>query len=184
MKVGIILAEGFEECEALIVVDMLRRANIMIDMIGLNSIEVISSHNITIKSDLLLDDCDIDSYDGIILPGGKLGTSNLDNSEMVKKIVSEFLAEGKLVAAICAAPSILGKMGLLRNRNYTCFPTFDGEYGGTYNNVLAIEDGNLITGRGMGASIEFGRLLIRKLSDEETLSKVEEGIQYYGKYVF
>lgn len=179
-KCAIFLADGFETCEGLITVDMMRRAGIRLDTVSITDTkEVTTSHKVTLFADCLMKDLDLSSYDVLILPGGKLGTINLEACEPLKEALQAHHDAGKLICAICAAPSVLGHMGLLKGKNYTCFPDFrDDAYGGTYINELAAEDGQLITGRGMGATIEFARKIIAKLTDAETLKKVERGMQY------
>ncbi len=179
MKCLLYLADGFEECEALITVDLLRRADVKVDMVSImEKQEVTSSHQIVVKADCMLADVNPADYDVLILPGGKVGTANLEACDAVKDAVAKHFTEGKLTCAICAAPSILGHLGLLKERKYTCFPTFDGAYGGMYQEVLAVCDGNLVTGRGMGASISFAREILKQLVSAETLASVDNGIQY------
>lgn len=179
-KCAIFLADGFEDCEGLITIDMLRRAGIKIDTVSMNdTVTVHTSHGVSLNADQLFTDTDIDAYDVLILPGGKRGTQNLEKSEELKKHLVSFHNEGKLVAAICAAPSILGHLGILEGKHYTCFPEFyDVSYKGTYEMELSVTDGNVITGRGMGATIEFARNILKQLCDEETMKKVEYGMQY------
>ncbi|MCR4950033.1 MAG: DJ-1/PfpI family protein [Solobacterium sp.] len=178
-RCAIFLADGFETCEGMITVDMLRRAQIPVDLISMNDdLNVTTSHGIHLTAEKVFSETDLKDYDVLILPGGKLGTANLESCEPLKAALKEHLESGKLTCAICAAPSILGHMGLLAGRKYTCFPTFDSEYGGEYQMELAVTDGNLITGRGMGATIEFARHILMKLTDEEVLEKVQNGIQY------
>ncbi len=178
-KCAIFLAEGFEECEALITVDMIRRTDVGIDMISLSdSYEVTSSHNITVKADYLLDEVSLEDYDALILPGGKLGTENLEKCEVLKNALVKHYEENKLVCAICAAPSIFGHLGFLKDKNYTCFPSFDDDYKGTYQKVFAVCDGNVITGRGMGATIEFAKEILLKYKSEEEVEELLESIQY------
>ena len=179
-RCAIFLADGFETCEGLITVDLLRRAGVAIDTVSITDTnEVTTSHRIPLKTDMLFAEIDPADYDVLILPGGKVGTQNLEAFEPLKEAIRKHCAEGKLMCAICAAPSILGHMGLLEGKQYTCFPDFaDDSYKGTYMQELAVRDGQLITGRGMGATIEFGRQIIMALTDEATLKKVERGIQY------
>lgn len=180
MKSLIFLANGFETCEALITVDMLRRAGITIDTVTLNADKrVTSSHQVEIFADYTLDQVDPSEYDLLILPGGKVGTKNLEEDERVIDAVKNHIKNNKLMAAICAAPSILGHLGKLREKKYTCYPTFDeASFGGEYMDILAIKDGKLITARGMGATIEFAREIIREVAGEEVLKQVENGMQY------
>lgn len=180
MKYAIFLADGFETCEGLITVDMLRRASCSIDTVSMNDTEeVTTSHGVRLFADRIFAETDPKDYDVLIIPGGKLGTVNLESSEELKRAFREHFEAGKLTCAICAAPSILGHMGILEGKKYTCFPTFyEAGFNGEYQNELAVTDGNLITGRGMGATIEFARHILMKTTDEETLKKVEAGMQY------
>lgn len=179
MKVAIFLADGFEDCEGLIVIDMLRRASVSIDMISMNdNLTVTTSHQVKIQGEKLYQDVDVKDYDVIVLPGGKVGTKNLESCESLKKAVVEHYKQGKLTCAICAAPSIFGHLGLLEGKKYTCFPEFDGNYGGSYQLELAVSDGNIITGRGMGATIEFAHQILEHIVDQKTLDKLEYGMQY------
>ncbi|MBR3348678.1 MAG: DJ-1/PfpI family protein [Solobacterium sp.] len=180
MKCAIFLADGFETCEGLITVDMLRRASLSIDTISMNeTLEVKTSHGIRLFADRLFSDFEPEEYDVLIMPGGKLGTANLEACDRLKEIYRAHFESGALTCAICAAPSILGHMGLLKGKKYTCFPTFYEEaFEGEYQNELAVTDGNLITGRGMGATIEFARHILMKTVDQKTLDNVQYGIQY------
>lgn len=180
MKCAIFLADGFETCEGLITIDMLRRASVTIDMISMNdTLEVTTSHGIRLFAEKLYSQISPADYDVLIMPGGKLGTANLESSESLKAAFRAHFEKGALTCAICAAPSILGHMGILEGRKYTCFPSFNEDgFNGDYQMELAVRDGNLITGRGMGATIEFARLIIKALCDEATLAKVEAGMQY------
>ncbi|MDO5109106.1 MAG: DJ-1/PfpI family protein [Erysipelotrichaceae bacterium] len=180
MKCAIFLADGFETCEGLITIDMLRRASIPIDMISMNNtLEVTTSHGVRLFAEKLFSEIDPAEYDVLIMPGGKLGTINLESSEALKAVFRSHFERGALTCAICAAPSILGHMGILEGKKYTCFPSFNEDgFNGEYQMELAVTDGNLITGRGMGATIEFARQIIMALADEATLAKVEAGMQY------
>ncbi len=180
MKCAVFLADGFETCEALITVDMLRRASLQTDTVSIqDGLQVTSSHGIRLFADKTLADIDFGSYDALILPGGKAGTMHLEACEVLKEAVRRHYEAGKLTCAICAAPSILGHMGILEGKHYTCHPDFyDPAYSGTYMQELAVTEGNLITGRGMGATIEFARHILMKLTDEAVLQKVERGMQY------
>lgn len=178
-KCAIFLADGFETCEGLITIDMLRRGGIEIDMISMNdTLTVTTSQKVILQAEKLYKDVNLDEYDVLILPGGKVGTANLEACDSLKEAVKKHYEEGKLTCAICAAPSIFGHLGILKGKKYTCFPDFDDNYGGEYQMELAVNDGNLVTGRGMGATIEFAREILKKITDEETLKKVEKGMQY------
>ena len=117
-KIGIFMADGCEEIEGLTVVDVVRRAGIAIDMISITGKkEVAGAHGITFAADVLAEEADFDSYDGIVLPGGMPGTLNLGKHEIVKKVITSYAAGGKLTAAICAAPSVLGENGILEGKH-------------------------------------------------------------------
>ena len=178
MRCAVFFAEGFEECEGLIIVDLLRRGGVSIDTVSIvDSRQVISSHKVTIQTDLLWDDIDPEAYDVLILPGGKLGTENLEHFAPLLSALKKHCEAGRLTCAICAAPSILGHLGLLKGKNYTSFPAFsDPSYGGEYQMELAVIDGNIITARGMGAAIAFSIEILRAIKPE-CLDKVEYGIQ-------
>lgn len=179
-KCAIFLADGFEDCEGMITIDILRRGRVPIDTVSMNETkEVHTSHGVTLFADRIYHDTDPSDYDVLILPGGRRGTANLEQNEDLRKAVKTHFENGELTCAICAAPSILGHMGLLKGRKYTCFPEFDSpEYGGEYQMELAVTDGNLITGRGMGATIEFALQILEQLVSEDRLERVKYGMQY------
>ena len=175
MKTMIILANGLEECEALVTYDLLFRAGIEVELVGLND-SIVSSHNVTIAPHKLIDDVNPDEYDCLVLPGGMPGTLNLENDERVQKMIDLFVAQDKYICAICAAPSILIHKGLLHNEKFICFPGF--ENGLTPCNTKAVEDGKLITGKGLGAAFEFSYLIIKNLVSEDKAKEVIAKIQY------
>ncbi len=180
MKCAIFLAKGFEDCEGMITIDMMRRAGIPIDSVSItDDLIVETSHGVRLFADKIWKEIDPSGYDVLILPGGKVGTMNLDGFEPLKNALKAHFDSGKLTCAICAAPSVLGHLGILNGKHYTSFPAFASDsYGGIYETELAVEDGNVITGRGMGATIEFARLIIRRLTDDETMRRLEYGMQY------
>ena len=175
MKTMIIVNNGLEECEALVTYDLLYRASIDVELVGFTD-EIISSHNVTFKADKLIDDIDPDDYECLILPGGMPGTLNLENDERVQKLIDLFVKQDKYVCAICAAPSILIHKGLLNNRRFICFPGF--ENGLVPENEKAVQDGRIITGKGLGAAFEFSFLIIKNLISEEKAREVLAKIQY------
>ena len=179
-KCAIFLADGFEDCEGMITIDILRRGRVPVDTVSMNDTEEVhTSHGVTLLADRVYENTDPSDYDVLILPGGRRGTANLEKSESLKNALKQHFEEGKLTCAICAAPSILGHMGLLKERKYTCFPEFDSsEYGGDYQMELAVTDGNLITGRGLGATIDFALQILKQLVPESVLKRVEYGMQY------
>lgn len=179
-KIGIFMASGCEEIEGLAVVDIARRAGIEIDMISITGTkEVCGSHQITFLADTTKEQADYAAYDGIVLPGGKPGTINLGADETVDRVIRQFASEGKLVAAICAAPSVLGQAGLLNGKKATCHPGFEEKLTGA--EVLAepvVVDGNIITSRGMGTAIPFALEIVRYFADDAAVDKVKIGLVY------
>jgi 4-methyl-5(b-hydroxyethyl)-thiazole monophosphate biosynthesis len=161
------LANGFEEVEALMPLDLMRRAGLEVKTVGIGSLDITGSHGITVKADMLDSDFSDNSPECVILPGGMPGTKNLDASPVVHKALDLALENNSLICAICAAPMILGKRGLLRGRQATCFPGFE-EYleGAAYMDVHTVTDGRYITGRAMGAATEFALALIKELKGE------------------
>ncbi len=180
MRCALLLAEGFEECEALIPVDMFRRAGLTIDMVSIGeNPTVCGSHGIRITADKMLAQIDQSGYDVLLLPGGKAGKENLEKNRAVKEMILAQVQADRWLGAICAAPAILGHLGLLKGKKYTCFPTFDEEaFNGAYQDVPAVQDGKLVTGRGMGAAMAFAYLLLENLTDAKTLRQVTYGMQY------
>lgn len=180
-KLGIFMAEGCEMIEGLAVVDVVRRTGEMeITMISItDSKQVTSSHNVTFFTDALASEVNFDELDGIILPGGMPGTLNLGADETVNAVIKRFAEEGKLVAAICAAPSVLGAAGILEGRHATCHPGFEEKLiGAECLEDAVVIDGHIITSRGMGTAVDFGLAIIWHLLDDEAVEKVKKGIVY------
>lgn len=179
-KVCVFLAEGFEECEGLLAVDLLRRAGVEVTTASVGEKrEVLSSHGITILADALAAEVNLTACDMIVLPGGLKGTENLAASELVRKAVQTFCSQDKLVGAICAAPSILATLGLLEGRRAVCHPDFEPKLTGAQLVRRPVaEDGNLITGRGLGAGIPFALALVRRLAGEEEAERIRAAIVY------
>lgn len=179
-KIGVFIAEGCEEIEALTVVDMLRRAGIEVAMISVSGKkEVKGSHNITFMTDIPAEYMDFDVLDGVVLPGGMPGTINLKESEIVQKIIGQFADENKLVSAICAAPSVLGEAGLLKGKKATSYPGFENKLlGATVIADAVAVDGNIITSRSMGTAIPFSLEIIRFLLGDEAVAKLSDSIVF------
>ena len=179
-KLGIFMADGCEEIEGLTVVDLVRRAGIEIEMISVSGNDVVTgSHKIAFQTDVSKADADFASYDGIVLPGGMPGTLNLGADETVDRVIREFAAQGKLVSAICAAPSVLGQAGLLEGKKATCHPGFEDKLlGATWLEEPVVVDGNIITSRGMGTAIAFALEIVRYFTDNETVEKIKTGLVY------
>jgi len=179
-RVLVFLADGTEECEALITVDMLKRAGIETKTASVMSGRgIVSSHNIEINADLLAGDADLDSFDAIVLPGGLAGVENLKASPVVKTAVEKFMAQGKIVAAICAAPTILAGMGILNGKTATVHPAHEQFCeGAKLTHGKAARDGNIITGQAVGGSFEFAFELIAALEGRELADKTRAGAVY------
>ncbi len=179
-KTAIFLADGFEEIEALTVVDLLRRAGIGIttaSIMGRKNVK--GSHSITVEADVLIDEIDFDDTDMIILPGGMPGTTNLDKCEVLKKHIKEFNDEGKMLAAICAAPTVYGGMGLLSGKKACCYPGCEGGLtGADVQTTETAKDGNFITSRGMGTAIPFGLAIIEHFQGASAAKDMAAKIVY------
>jgi 4-methyl-5(b-hydroxyethyl)-thiazole monophosphate biosynthesis len=169
VKVAIFLATGFEEVEALTTVDLLRRVGIQVDMVSISLKEEVSGgHGIVVKSDCKIEGLDFDKYDALILPGGMPGTINLGANQLLMEEIWKHNQKEKLVAAICAAPSLLGKIGILKGKNACCYPGFENELlGANVTNNAVESDANIITSRGVGTAIDFALAIIKTLADEE-----------------
>lgn len=180
-KILVLLAEGFEEIEALTPVDYLRRADVEVDMASLTEdLSVTGSHGIMVSADTTLDAVDPAVYDGVYLPGGMPGSLHLRDDARVLKIVRDFSGSGKAVAAICAAPIVLEKAGIIANKRVTGYPgTVDKlENVGTYDaDAIVVQDENIFTGRGAAAAAYLAFALITVLCGEETTERVKVGVQ-------
>lgn len=179
-RVGIFFAAGFEEIEALTVVDLLRRAGIEALCISIdNEKQVTGSHNITVLMDTGIDMLDFDSLDMIVCPGGMPGTKRLEACTKLTDKIKEFYNQGKKIAAICAAPMIFGHMGLLEGKTACIFPGMEAELKGAkvvYDNVVSAE--NVITSRGMGTAIAFGLQIVAVFLGENAAQELAKKIVY------
>ncbi len=175
------LADGFEETEALVTLDMLRRAGIEIKTAGVGSVTPRGAHAITVTADMPAEQISFDSLSGIILPGGMPGTENLYADDSVIRALDYCVANGLLVAAICAAPIIPGRKGYLSGKKAVCYPGFENELQGAdlYDGVC-VTDGNIITAKGAGCVFEFSYDIISFLLDDEKAIKVIKEIQHKG----
>lgn len=179
----VFMANGTEECEALLTVDILRRAGVEVVTASVNpQPEILSSHSVRMDTDAIAADIRAADFDLVVLPGGMPGTTNLKENPYVKTVCQQAAAAGKLVAAICAAPSALAAFGLLEGKNATAYPSFTDQLAGaTLVREPVVEDGDIITGWGLGASIPFSLALVRRLCGAETAEKIRQAIGYpYG----
>ncbi len=176
--VYVFLADGFEEIEALAVVDILRRAKITVNTVGIGGNTIRGAHNIVVKTDMTDTDTLDEVFDAIVLPGGMPGTVNLENSTVVQGAIQTAVNNGAYIAAICAAPSILGHLGLLEAKEAVCYPGFESALkGATVADGLVIRDGCFITGKGPGAAIPFALEIVKVLATEETAKSIKEAMQ-------
>lgn len=172
------LGTGFEESEAIVPLDLMRRAGIPVLTVGLNGKTVVSSHGVGICADISIDQLDLTDAEMIVLPGGKAGVASIRGCQPALDAVRFAWDNGKKVAAICAAPTILAGLGITAGRNATCYPGFESEMG-TANMVsgaACVTDGNLITGTSAGCSIPFGLALIEALRGKEQAEAVQKQI--------
>lgn len=180
--VYVLLAEGFEEVEALTPVDLLRRSKVETKMVGVTGTAVKGSHGITVQADISMDDiADWNAADMIVLPGGMPGTTNLYADTRVTNAVRECYDNGKYIAAICAAPSIiLGGMGLLQGKQATCYPGMeDGMKGAEAQPRTCVTDGKIITACGVGGALDFACALVAALCGEEQAKKAATSVVHH-----
>ncbi len=179
-KIAIFMADGCEEIEGLTVVDNCRRVGLEIDMISItDSKSVAGAHGIVFEADMTMKDMNLADYDGVVLPGGMPGTLNLGACDSVVAAIKQCAEDGRLVAAICAAPSVLGDNHVLEGKRATCYPGFEERLlGATCTTESVAVDGNVITSRGMGTAIEFSLAIIEYFKDNETADKLAKGIIY------
>lgn len=182
-KVLVFLAQGFEEVEAVTPVDFLRRAEVDVTTVGVGGKMMTGAHNIAVQADITLAELlgsgsVVDSYDGIVFPGGLPGAENLAAEGDILKLVDDFNERKKIVAAICASPGvILTKTGALEGKSATSYPGFEADFGPatTAETSRVVVDGNLITSRGPGTSAEFAIELIKVFTDEKTAEEIKNG---------
>ena len=173
--VNVYLAQGFEEVEAISVIDMLRRAGVEVNLVSVDEKLVTGAHNITIKADMLIGaekPCEM-----IFLPGGMPGVTNLFNCEALREILIKQNNDKKMIAAICAAPMILGRLGIMEGKKAVCYPGFEDELKGAdvlFDNVCVCS--NIITSRGAGTALELSYELIKILKSKEKADDIKKGI--------
>ena len=179
-KIYTFLANGFEEIEAIAPVDILRRANHEIVTVSINGTPwVKSSRGITVKADMLFEEADLSDADMLLLPGGMPGATNLKAHEGVCQALLDHHAKGKRIGAICAAPMVLGSLGLLRGHRATCAPGFESYLeGATYTSDLVTVDGLFITGSGAAASLTYAYTILSMFSDADTVSTMQQKMEY------
>ena len=181
-KIAVFFAEGFEEIEALTVVDICRRCGLEVCMVSVTEDRMVKgSHGIVIKTDDVFSHAHFREYDMLVLPGGMPGTKNLEAHEGLMAQVDAFYTEGKYIAAICAAPSILGHRGILKGRSACCYPGFEDHLEGAEVSRSSVEiSGHVITSRGMGTAIDFALAIAGVFCGDERAEEMAGSI-VYGK---
>ncbi|MGA1868569.1 MAG: DJ-1 family glyoxalase III [bacterium] len=175
------LAEGFEEAEAIIPLDLLRRAHIPVVTCSISILlNVQGAHQIQIQADKLINQINIEEFNGIILPGGMPGTVNLNKSQEVHRFIMNIYQRGGLIAAICAAPTILSDLGLLKNKSATCFPDIQPRINCAqiHPKAQVVVESNIITSQGMGTAIPFGLTIVEYLEGKRVATELAQRIVY------
>ena len=176
--VYMLLGTGFEETEAVTPIDLLRRAGVSVATVGIGGKVIVGSHGIPVTADMELGQMDLTQLDMIVLPGGMKGVASIKGCPEALEAVQFAWENGRFVAAICAAPFILGELDLLEGRHATCFPGFEKSFPeGAYTGEKVTQDGNIITASGMAQSLPFALELLRTLAGDKAVEKVAEGIQ-------
>ena len=177
--VYLILGAGFEEAEAIVPCDLLRRAGVEVRLAGIGGTDIPGSHGIPVHADCAAEAAELTKADMLILPGGLGGVRSIRGCEPVLRAAREMAQAGKWVAAICAAPTVLAELGLLEGRRATCYPGFEDRCAGAQMvDADVVTDGQITTGRALGAAIPFALELVRLLTDEQTAARTAEEIVY------
>jgi len=177
-KVFIFLAEGFEETEAIATIDVMRRGELDVTSVSITgNLLVAGAHGIAVNADMLFEKVNLATGDMLVLPGGMPGASNLNAHAGLKSALEQYAANGKKIAAICAAPLVFGGLGLLQGKKATAYPGFESMLkGATYVNSPVVKDGNIITGRGPGYAFQFGLAIVEELQGKAKADEVAEGL--------
>lgn len=179
-KIYLFLADGFETVEALAPLDVMRRAGLDVVTVSImGHKEVVSAQGVTVLADTLFEGCDFASGAGFVLPGGSVGTDNLSAHEPLRALLKDVFAQGRLVAAICAAPMVLGRIGILKGKKATCYPGCEGDLFDAEYTASAVEVcGNIITGCGPGASFDFGFAIVERFCGAEVVKTLRSQMQF------
>ena len=177
-KVFIFLADGFEEIEAIAPIDILRRAELDVVTVSISDSKTVTgAHGIKVEADQLFTETTFGENDYYVLPGGYDGMLNLSAHQGVNELLKKQHNAGKKLAAICASPSVLGKLGILEGKEAICYPGFEGKLtGATISKKSVVEDGNVITGKGPGVAVQFALKIVESLKGKETASQVSDSL--------
>ena len=176
-NVCVLLADGFEEIEALTVSDIMRRANLTCDLVSIKDKQVKSNHGLVVEADKIF--CNDMEYDLVVIPGGIPGATNLRDNERIIRFVKKQNDEGKLIGAICAGPIVLGKAGITEGKNMTSYPGYEDELPNCeYLEEAVVVDGNIITSRGPATAMAFSYKLLEKLGYEHAVEGISSGMLY------
>jgi len=179
-SVAIILADGFEEVEAVAIIDVLRRAGVDTVIAGLHDGPIVSARQVKLVPDTMIDTVKADDFDMIVLPGGQPGADNLNADLRVKELIKSFSKKGKLMGAICAAPYVLANAGVLEGRRATSYPSYKDRLGNAvYEERAVVADGNVLTSRGAGTALAFGLAIVERLVSREKAQKIKEAMLIY-----
>lgn len=178
--VYLLLGDGFEEAEAIIPTDLLRRAGVEVKLVSLEGEAVTSSHGITVQTDCTLDEVDTEALEMLILPGGLGGVESIQLNLFAMALIQKACDKGAYVAAICAAPTILTALGVLDRRKAVCYPGMEEEMGSAViqRGAPVVEDGRFITGEAAGSGFDFGLKLVEVLKGKDAAHKVKDAIHY------
>jgi 4-methyl-5(b-hydroxyethyl)-thiazole monophosphate biosynthesis len=176
-KVAMILADGFEEVEAVAIVDVLRRADIEVVIAGLHEGPLSSARKVKVIPDTVIDSIKADDFEMLVLPGGQPGSDHLNADNRVRELIRDFDAKGKLTGAICAAPYVLANAGILDGKHATSYPTYRDKLGAAvYEDKTVVEDGNVLTSRGPGTALYFGLAIVQRLVGKDKAQQIREAM--------
>ena len=179
-KVYVFLADGFETVEALAPVDVMRRAGLQVTTVSImGRSNVVSAQNVTVVADVLFEDVVFDDASALVLPGGGVGTDNLSAHEPLRALLVDACSRGMLVAAICAAPMVFGRIGILKGKKATCYPGCEGDlFDAEYTAAAVEQDGNIITACGPGASFDFGFAIVERFCGAGVVETLRSHMQF------
>lgn len=178
-RVVVVLADGFEEIEAMSIIDILRRAGVEVVVAGLHGGPITSARGVKVIPDTTVDTIKADEFDMIVLPGGQPGSDNLNSDQRVRSLIVEFYNKGKLTGAICAAPYVLANAGVLQGKKATSYPSYREKIiGAEYVEDNVVEDGNVITSRGPATAACFAFKIVERLKGKETAENIRKAMLF------